>query len=338
VAIEMELPTRSIRPPWSGRTGLTRGFGAARRPRRLLAGLVWLALGGLVVLVLVPQAGVLRESVAVLATVHPLWAAGAAALVGLRYVMAAVSLEAAVLQRLHFRSTLLVQLATSFIGRLTPEGLGWVLLNQRYLERSGLRRPAAVSAIALKMGSGGIVRVAVMVVVAVLVGGSSVVRIDLPAAPAFAAVAIAVIALGTVALIATRRAAPHRRAAIASAARDLRAVLGQPRRATVLLASSAVLTVSLPLALSASLLAVGVPASPLEVAAVYLWGTAVAALSPTPGNIGAVEVALSAGLMSLGVASGPAVAAVLLFRLLSFWAPVVPGFIAFRYLQRVERL
>jgi uncharacterized protein (TIRG00374 family) len=172
----------------------------------------------------------------------------------------------------------------------------------------------------------------------VLVGGGTLVRIDLSPTPALAAAALAVIGLGILAPVAATRVAPGWRSAIVSAVGNVRDVLGQPRRATVLFASSAVLTVTFPLALAASLAAVGESVSPLEVTAVYLWGTAVAALSPTPGNIGAVEVALSAGLMSLGVASAPAVAAVLVFRLLTFWSPILPGFIAFRYLQRLERL
>ena len=48
--------------------------------------------------------------------------------------------------------------------------------------------------------------------------------------------------------------------------------------------------------IAASLRAFGVDVALVEVLAVYLSGTAVAAASPTPGNLGAVEVALSAGL------------------------------------------
>ena len=55
---------------------------------------------------------------------------------------------------------------------------------------------------------------------------------------------------------------------------------------------------------------------------------------PTPGGLGGFEAALVAGLTALHIAAGPAVAAVLTFRLLTFWLPIVPGFIAFRWLQR----
>lgn len=51
---------------------------------------------------------------------------------------------------------------------------------------------------------------------------------------------------------------------------------------------------------------------------------------------GAVEVALSAGLTTMGVASAPAVGAVMIYRLLTFWLPVLPGFLAFHQLQKQE--
>ena len=70
------------------------------------------------------------------------------------------------------------------------------------------------------------------------------------------------------------------------------------------------------------------------VGAVYLAGSAVARAAPTPGGIGAVEAALIAGLVSVGLDKETAVPTVLLFRLASFWLPVLPGWIAFERLSR----
>jgi uncharacterized protein (TIRG00374 family) len=106
----------------------------------------------------------------------------------------------------------------------------------------------------------------------------------------------------------------------------------------VLFGTSVGLTLSYGLVLAASVGAFGGDVSLPAVLAVYLGGTAVAAASPTPGNLGAVEVALSAGLTTVGVAAGPAVAAVLLYRLLTFWLPVLPGFLAFLYMQKQQHI
>jgi undecaprenyl-diphosphatase len=51
-----------------------------------------------------------------------------------------------------------------------------------------------------------------------------------------------------------------------------------------------------------------------------------------------MEAALVAGLTAIGAAAGPAVAGVLAFRLLTFWLPILPGWLAFAWLQRSDRI
>ncbi len=55
---------------------------------------------------------------------------------------------------------------------------------------------------------------------------------------------------------------------------------------------------------------------------------------PHPGGLGAIEAALVAGLTGIGVPPGPAVSAVLTYRLATYWLPVIPGWAAWRILQR----
>ncbi len=59
-----------------------------------------------------------------------------------------------------------------------------------------------------------------------------------------------------------------------------------------------------------------------KIGVVYLTGSALGSIIPTPGGLGAVEAALTAGLTAAGVPGGVAVSAVLLFRLITFWLPV----------------
>jgi glycosyltransferase 2 family protein len=56
--------------------------------------------------------------------------------------------------------------------------------------------------------------------------------------------------------------------------------------------------------------------------------------SATPGGLGAIEAALVAGLTGIGMSSGLAVSAVLLYRLATYWLPVAPGWVSLRLLQR----
>jgi undecaprenyl-diphosphatase len=69
------------------------------------------------------------------------------------------------------------------------------------------------------------------------------------------------------------------------------------------------------------------------IGAVYLAAAALAAAAPTPGGLGAIEAALVAGLTGVGMQPGPAVSAVLLYRLATYWLPVLPGWLCWRSLQ-----
>ena len=61
----------------------------------------------------------------------------------------------------------------------------------------------------------------------------------------------------------------------------------------------------------------------------YVVAYSVGTLAPTPGGLGAVEGILIALFVSFGVPSATAVAVVLVYRLINFWLPIPPGFIAY---------
>jgi len=67
---------------------------------------------------------------------------------------------------------------------------------------------------------------------------------------------------------------------------------------------------------------------------VYLGTATVAAATPTPGGVGGFEAAAIVGLTGVGIANGPAVSAVVVYRLATYWLPVVPGLLAWRVSQR----
>jgi len=64
--------------------------------------------------------------------------------------------------------------------------------------------------------------------------------------------------------------------------------------------------------------------------------TALAAASPTPGGVGTFEVAMATTLTGIGISSGAAVSAVVIYRLATYWLPVLPGWLSWRLLQRLD--
>jgi glycosyltransferase 2 family protein len=115
-------------------------------------------------------------------------------------------------------------------------------------------------------------------------------------------------------------------------------VAQRPAKLAESLGGALLLTGCYILCLQAAVLAVGGSVSLASVAVVYLTGSALGSAVPTPGGVGAVEAALSAGLTAAGLPGATAVSAVLLFRLMTFWLPVPLGWAALAYLQRHDAL
>jgi uncharacterized protein (TIRG00374 family) len=115
-------------------------------------------------------------------------------------------------------------------------------------------------------------------------------------------------------------------------------VLQSPKKIATGLGGTLMLTAAFVLCLDASIRAFGGSLPLATVAVVFLTGNALGSAAPTPGGLGAVEGALSLGLTLAGLPAGTATSAVLMFRLLTFWLPVLPGWAAFSHLQRNEAI
>ena len=298
------------------------------RPRTLLA----LVAAGFAVHLLLPQVGELRQTLGALQTARWQWLAAGLVLSAASYLAAAVAQLGAVDPPLALGRTSLVQVASSFANRLTPASLGGIGMNVRYLQRAGMDRPAAVATVAVNTAAGALVHVLGLLVAVVLIGRARLGTSPIPKGwPVLVALA-AVLAGGGLVLwspLGRRRlVVPALRAG-----RELTGVLRRPGKSAQLLGGSAGVTLSYALTLACCLAAFGARPPLVGTVAVYLAGAAVASVSPTPGGLGAMEAALVAGLTALGVPTGPAVAGVLAFRLLTFWLPILPGWLAYRVLR-----
>lgn len=284
---------------------------------------------------LLPQVQDLPDAVEQVARGNGWWVLAGALASALSYLGSAISLQGSIAPTLPFRELLRVQVASSFTGLLAPQGLGAAGLIIRYLTKQGITPAAAATAAGLNTLAGLLVHALGTVAAVSIVGIGSLADFRIP--PRFelelVAVAIAIV-IGVVVWspFGRRSIIPRLR----DAGRGLRSTLRQPVRALQLFGGSALITLAYGYALAFSLNAFGRQLPIITVFAVYLVATAVASLAPTPGGLGAVEAALVAGLTTVGGAARVAVAAVLLFRLLTFWLPIAPGLVTFRHLTRDE--
>jgi glycosyltransferase 2 family protein len=118
----------------------------------------------------------------------------------------------------------------------------------------------------------------------------------------------------------------------------IRKLAVHPGKLALLFGGSALVTLSYALGLVYCVEAFGGGLPVAAIVAAYLVGAAIAQAAPTPGGIGAVEAALIAALTAAGLDKETAVPAVFLFRLATFWLPILPGWLAFTWLQRTDRI
>ncbi len=303
------------------------------RPRTLLV----VAVLVLATYLLVPQLGDVAGMAQRVRNADWAWSPLVLATSALTYVGAAVSLAGAVPVRLRAVPTFVAQLASAFAGRLVPAGLGGMALNVRYLQRSGVDVAVATSGVGLSYAAGTVVHVLLLLGFGVWAGRSlpDVVRpVESPpvvwGALAVLALTVAASAVPAVRRLTVARLGPPLRRSV----HGLGGALRSPGKLALLLGGSAATTLGYLLCLYLSTRALGGDVGLAPVGAVYLAGAAVAAFAPTPGGLGALEAALVAGLVGVGVDHTIAVPAVFLYRIATFWLPILPGWVAFGWLRR----
>jgi undecaprenyl-diphosphatase len=297
------------------------------------ATLLLLVAGGFAVHLLLPQVGELPKTLDTLRDARWAWLAVGLVLAAASYPAAAVAQLGAVDPPLALGPATLVQVASSFANRLTPASLGGIGLNVRYLQRSGLDRSSAVAAVAVNTAAGVLVHVLGLLLAVALLGRTSTPTAHIPRGWPLLVGVVAVLAAGGLMLLWSPLGRRRLLDPTLRAGRELAGVLRRPDKAAQLLGGSAAITLSYALALACCLAAFDAHLPLAGIVAVYLAAAAVASISPTPGGLGAMEAALVAGLTAIGAAAGPAVAGVLAFRLLTFWLPILPGWLAYRTLR-----
>ncbi len=311
-----------------------------RRVRWRLVRTVVVVVAGLVV------AGVVGAQVAVTDPVAALRQADAGwfvvVLLGavLTFVGATTALVAVSPVRLRPAATAGVQVAGTFVNLLGPAGVGGMALNVRHLYRRGAPVPAAVAAVVAVQATSVLVTVLVLVGAAVasdeLPGGVAL----LPGTVTVVTLAVLAAVVGVVLGVARLRRAvvPRLRAPLAASAGVLRDLGRRPDRLVLALLGASLVTGGFLLALGASLQAYGASLPLISLAVVLFAGTAVGSVFPTPGGVGAVEVAVAGGLVAVGVAPSAALLTAVTYRLVTLWVWVLPGWVLTLLLRRAGQL
>jgi uncharacterized membrane protein YbhN (UPF0104 family) len=277
-----------------------------------------------------------RESLSqVLRTADVRWGLVALALSASTYIGATLELSGFVTERLPFTRTLLAQLAGSFVTLVTPAAVGGAALNVRYLQRRKIPPAAAAASVGVSQVVAFVLHILALVVFIAIAGAAARHPFRPPTWSYFVLAGLVVAAGAVLAVPAGRRLLRARVAPLLQQVMPrLLEVLQHPRKLAEGVGGALLLSLSYILCLAATVQAFHGSAAIASIAVVYLTGSALGSIIPTPGGLGAVEAALTTGLVAAGLHGTQAASAVLLFRLLTFWLPVPAGWAALNYLER----
>lgn len=267
------------------------------------------------------------------------WTGVALVAAALSYVAAALMLRGFVPERLPLGRTVLVQFAGSFVKLVAPAAVSGVAINSRYLQKRGIPPGQAVASVGASQLIGLASHISLLLLFAYITGSSAATSFTPSRTLVFALLAVAMVVLFILSVPRLRRVLTGRlRSLFSGVIPRLLDVLQSPRKIIEGFTGTLLLTIFFVVCLDASVRAFGGSLNFATVAIVFLAGNAIGSAAPTPGGLGAVEASLSVGLTLSGLPGEVATSAVLLFRLLTFWLPVLPGWASFTYLQRHEAL
>lgn len=288
---------------------------------------------GVFLYVILPQAREFQGAFSALNSLNMQWVSLLAAGSLATYVLTGWVYVALANIPLRIMPTAIAQLAASYLSKVLPGGIGGAGLNVRYLTKAGMD-PTDVSAVLAAQGIIGFVMFIVPLGLFLFMRGSTLGNLVHFSVPRSLVVGAAALMLALAAAIAF---APKLRRTLGAKVGDfwtgLREIATSPREIGLAAAASFGVTVAYVLCLFAAIKLVGVPLG--LTAAVVVYATAIIAKSaiPTPGGLGPLEVAMVASMVSLGVEKGPALAAVVAYRLATYWLPIPFSLAAYKYLS-----
>ncbi|MEV2249972.1 lysylphosphatidylglycerol synthase transmembrane domain-containing protein [Streptomyces sp. NPDC050147] len=267
------------------------------------------------------------------------WVAVAVACSALSYFAAAMSLLGFVPERVPFLRAVQAQVAGSFVKIVAPAAVGGVALNTRFLQRSGVRSGLAVASVGASQLFGLGSHIMLLMIFGYVTGTEKTPSLSPSRTVIAGLLSVAVLVLVVTAIPFLRKFVVTRvRSLFAGVVPRMLDVLQRPQKLLTGIGGMLLLTLMFVLCLDASVRAFSTtemkPLTLASVAVVFLAGNALGSAAPTPGGVGAVEATLTFGLIAVGVPKDVAAPAVLLFRLLTLWLPVLPGWLFFNHLTR----
>jgi uncharacterized membrane protein YbhN (UPF0104 family) len=233
-----------------------------------------------------------------------------------------------------------MQLATNYMNLALPSYAGRLAVNIRFFQRQGLPPAAAVTSGAIDSFTSTVVQIVLLALLLIFTELDLNLNLQEPSdggswSLVFIILGLLVLTVLVVGLV------PRIRRGLVSRVRtwwpQVRAALSALRasnKLVYLLLGNVATEILFATALGLFALGLGTHVSLAQLLVINMSVSLFASFIPVPGGIGVTEFGLTVGLTSAGMTEEAALAAVLLYRISTFYLPPIWGFFALRWLQR----
>ena len=239
--------------------------------------------------------------------------------------------------------TTIEQFAIGFINIAVPSAAGRVATNTRYFEKFGINAVTSTTT-GVITGFIGFIAQAILVVLTILVGAGSIDFSEMEGGGgAIRLLGMALIGFVVVFIVVAlvpkwRHWAEDKIRKPLSQMGDALKTIKNPRVAIEALASSMGTEILYGAGFAMCVLAVGGSITLGEAVFINVTVSLFAGLMPVPGGVGVAEAGMTAGLTAIGIDSDTAVAAVIIYRMISYYLPPLWGYISLQWLTRHDYL
>jgi glycosyltransferase 2 family protein len=251
----------------------------------------------------------------------------------------AVATLGSVAARLPFGPVYTMQLATGYMNLALPSSVARMTVNTRFFQRQGLAGAAAITSGVIDSLAGNVVQAVLLVMLLIFSESTLSLQLSTPSGGSLTLLWILVGLLVAVVLVVVL-VGRVRRAVVARVRQwwpEVRTALGALRRSNklaLLVGGNIATEVLFATALGLCALGLGYHIPLNDLLVINLSVALFSSFIPVPGGIGVTEFGLTVGLTSAGMPSASALAAVIVYRLSTFYIPPVWGYFAMRWLER----
>jgi uncharacterized protein (TIRG00374 family) len=236
---------------------------------------------------------------------------------------------------LRFRLSLQVQIASAFITKVLPLSIGSLAVNTFYLKKVSRSTASAASTMTFNALTSSIAFIAIVITALIASWGTFTLESEHDQVAWLSVLGlITIVCAGIWLLLRIGKINRILHHAIQGLWQDFQTYRKYPKKIILGIALNGLGSLASIATLYISTQAIGMHVTFAQAVISYALGNIIGSLVPTPGGLGGVEAGLYSGLVFFGHDTSSSLAAVCLYRLITYWLPTIPGYIMYRRLRK----